>query len=227
MTLDAEQRALVRQAAAWAPGGEGTTKISIEVAALFPKFGRFGSTEGVVHTEGMFYTPGAYVPVQAAPLASHADAWHTMQNLTVTAHLDELSGQRWWSVGQSRRDDSPFNTTVDDGVRLVASADRLAGSAAARSITSGGLLAFYALVVYGFGRLVRDVFGGTRYRIAIDEMPDTRDVVDLLEGVYIARRECDFPQETLLHETVVRLYRSAESLTRLTGYHLVRNEWEE
>ena len=71
MTLDAEQRALVAQAAAWAPGGEGTTKISIEVAALFPKFGRFGSREGVVHTEGVFYTPGAYVPVQAAPLASH------------------------------------------------------------------------------------------------------------------------------------------------------------
>ena len=89
------------------------------------------------------------------------------------------------------------------------------------------MLAFYALVVYGFGRLVRDVFGGTRYRLAIDEMPDTRDVVDLLEGVYIARRAGDLPQETLLQETVVRLYRSAESLTRLTGYHLVRNEWEE
>jgi hypothetical protein len=29
-----------------------------------------------------------------------------------------------------------------------------------------------------------------------------------------------------LQETVVRLYRSAESLTRLTGYQLVRNEGE-
>ena len=44
-------------------------------------------------------------------------------------------------------------------------------------------------------------FGGTRYRIAIDEMPDTRDVVDLLEGIYIARREGDFYQETLLQES--------------------------
>ena len=43
--------------------------------------------------------------------------------------------------------------------------------------------------------------GGTRYRIAIDEMPDTRDVVDLLEGIYIARREGDFYQETLLQES--------------------------
>ena len=101
-------------------------------------------------------------------------------------------------------------------------------------------------------------FGGARYRIAIDEMPDTRDVVDLLEGIYIARREGDFNEETNLQEsdgyrqksrlhcfaprslyvmysstyihlqeTVLRLYRSAESLTRLTGYHLVRNKWED
>ena len=89
------------------------------------------------------------------------------------------------------------------------------------------MLAFYALVVWAIGNAVKSFCRGTRYGVAIDEMPDTRDVVDLLEGVYIARRECDFPQETLLHETVVRLYRSAESLTRLTGYHLVRNEWEE
>ena len=39
---------------------------------------------------------------------------------------------------QSKRDASPFNTTVDDGVRLVAAADRLAGgTAAARRPVSG------------------------------------------------------------------------------------------
>ena len=63
------------------------------------------------------------------------------------------------------------------------------------------MLAFYVLVVVAIGKCVRDVFGGTRYRIAIDEMPDTRDVVDLLEGIYIARREGDFDQETLLQES--------------------------
>ena len=41
---------------------------------------------------------------------------------------------------QSRRDASPFNTTVDDGVRLVVAADRLAGSAAARSLGLGQTL---------------------------------------------------------------------------------------
>jgi len=41
VTLDAAQREDMKRAAAdWAPGGEGTTTISIEVAELFPKFGR-------------------------------------------------------------------------------------------------------------------------------------------------------------------------------------------
>ena len=167
---------------------------------------------------------------------------------------------------QSKRDASPFNTTVDDGVRLVAAADRLAGGTAASSLTGGGVLAFYLLVVVGIGRAVRSSCGGTRYRLAVDEMPDTRDVIDLCEGVYIARREGQLLRETELQEadrhtcwvslfpylppiypslylylsisisrdyisinlqeTVVRLYRSAESLTRLTGYQLVRNEGE-
>ena len=63
------------------------------------------------------------------------------------------------------------------------------------------MLAFYALVIGMISNAVKSIFRGTRYRIAIDEMPDTRDVVDLLEGVYIARREGDFYQETLLQES--------------------------
>ena len=85
MTLDAAQRALVARAAAdWAPGGEGTTAIAIEVAELlpkfgkvranpnptpnpnpnpnqvaelFPKFGRFGSTEGIAQAHLPYISP--------------------------------------------------------------------------------------------------------------------------------------------------------------------------
>jgi len=63
------------------------------------------------------------------------------------------------------------------------------------------VLAFYLLVVVAIGKCVRDMCGGTRYRIAIDEMPDTRDVVDLLEGIYIARREGELDRETELQES--------------------------
>eukprot|EP00966_Prymnesium_polylepis_P265608 6135823-Prymnesium_polylepis.1 len=39
---------------------------------------------------------------------------------------------------------------------------------------AGGVLAFYAAVVLAIGRFVRSIIGGTRYRLIVDEMPDTR-----------------------------------------------------
>ena len=70
---------------------------------------------------------------------------------------------------------------------------------------------------------VRSVLGGTRHRLTIDEMPDPRDLLDLCEGVYIARREKRLLQETELTETIFRLFRSSETLLQLTGTELKRH----
>ena len=84
-------------------------------------------------------------------------------------------------------------------------------------------LAFYLAVVYGVGRSIRSVVGLTRYRLMVDEMPDTRDLLDLCEGVYIARREKRLLRETELTEIVLRLFRSSETLLQLTGSQLKRH----
>lgn len=101
--------------------------------------------------------------------------------------------------------------------------DRLAGGAAGSSLVTGGVLVFYFGVVYAIGRSIRSVLGGTRYRLTIDEMPDPRDLLDLCEGVYIARREKRLLQETELTETIFRLFRSSETLLQLTGTELKRH----
>lgn len=41
----------------------------------------------------------------------------------------------------------------------------------------GGILGFYVAVVYAIGRAVRAVFGGSRYRLIFDEMPQVQDLV--------------------------------------------------
>ncbi len=69
-------------------------------------------------------------------------------------------------------------------------------------------------------RAARSITGGTRYTIGLDELPDSRDLVDLCEGVYIARREADLPKEATMYETILRLYRSPEALLMLTGSEL-------
>ena len=46
-----------------------------------------------------------------------------------------------------------------------------------------GLIAFYTVFVLGIGRMLRGIFGGTRYRLILDELPRTRDLVDLCEVI--------------------------------------------
>ena len=48
-------------------------------------------------------------------------------------------------------------------------------------------------------------------------MPNTRDLVDLCEGICLARRGQQLQREEELQETLLRLYRSPEVLLRLTG----------
>ena len=49
---------------------------------------------------------------------------------------------------------------------------------------------------------------------------NARDLVDLCDGVYIARRRSDLRREFALYETILRLYRSPEALVTLTGGEL-------
>jgi len=72
-------------------------------------------------------------------------------------------------------------------------------------------------VVYGLFRTVRTHTTGFRYRIRVDELPDTRDLVDLCDGVYIARLQGDLAREADLYGEIIRLYRSPEALFKLSG----------
>lgn len=54
-------------------------------------------------------------------------------------------------------------------------------------------------------------------------MPHTRDLFDLCEAVAIARRDGSLLREAQLFQTILRLYRSPETLLRLTGAALKRD----
>lgn len=188
-----------------------TGNISIPINGIFPKFIRLPST------------PKA-VPVA---LSGFDDIWHTYQNLTLVRFTSPSqrgpypgAEEEWWSLHQSGADESPFNTTAEDGLQMVVAADKSVTVSALFS--AGGVLAFYAAVVLAIGRTVRAILGGTRYRLVVDEMPDTRDLADLCEGVYLARHAGQLLRETELHETILRLYRSPEALLQLTGGKLKR-----
>ena len=220
--LDAVQRAQMYAAAAPPTGSAGVApnvSVEIQIDGMLPKFVRLPSVGSVIAAQPLVGTSDDY--------------WHTMQNLTFvrdaqppTVDARGLATQvdeQWWGVRQAAADASPFDVTASDGPQLVVASDNLVGGAAGSSLASGGLLAFYLAVVVGIGRSIRGVLGGTRYRLMMDEMPDTRDLIDLCEGVYLARREGLLLRETQLTEIMFRLYRSSETLLQLTGSQLKRH----
>ena len=75
------------------------------------------------------------------------------------------------SKPQAVDDDSTFSAHVGGGLQLVIAADRLAGGRAASSLVTGGILAFYTVVVLAIGRAARSLLGSSRYRLLVDELP--------------------------------------------------------
>ena len=107
------------------------------------------------------------------------------------------------------------------GLTLQVASDRLTTGSFLAAVTGAGTMgAFFAIVFLGAFRAVRGFTAGFRYRLSVDELPDCRDLVDLVNGVYMARRRCDLLRETELYDTVIRLYRSSEALLALTGGEL-------
>lgn len=154
--------------------------------------------------------------VQPQILGSAHDKWHTFQNLTLT--LKEAGGdvhQEWWEITQTA-DDIPFDGVKGQGITVLVVSDRIAGGAAA-ALFSGGLLAFYAAVVLTIGKFMKIFLKERTQAIIYEEMPNTEDFLHLCESVYIARSQNNLALEKQLWTRVITLWRSPESLLRLTG----------
>jgi len=210
VTLSDEQREQMLLATnASRPAGT----VGIDVSALYPKFVRLPAVSGQ--------------PPRALG-DSALMAWHTTQDMSVVLHASPVGplnprGTEWWAVRQTSNDTSPFGARQGEGLRLIIIADRLAGGSAGSTLFAGGVVAFYSAVVLAIARLLRGSLGGTRYRLVTDEMPHTRDLFDLCEAVAIARRDGSLLREAQLFQTILRLYRSPETLLRLTGGALKRD----
>jgi len=105
-------------------------------------------------------------------------------------------------------------------ITLIVASDALAGDVLTNALGVGGIVAFYSIIFLSVFRIVRGFTAESRHRIHIDELPDARDLVDLCDGVYIARRYSDLERETSLFETILRLYRSPEAMLSVTGSFL-------
>jgi len=95
--------------------------------------------------------------------------------------------------------------------------DFVFGSLFGASISNISVIGLYATFVFAIGKFIRLFFDRISQRVIYEEMPNTDDLMDLCESIYIARAEGDLYNEQRLYELLIRIYRSPEILIKLTG----------
>lgn len=150
----------------------------------------------------------------------------TLRSLNVSKHA--LDGVSWWSV-------VPLNGTSSAAAKenycsganpfcLVVVSDNIVDGLNALGVGSYGLTAVYVFVVMTIGGAVKGFFRGAYLQVQYAELPDPVDVIELIEGIYIAREEKyvgHLKDEVRIFETLIRVLRSPETLSKVTGTNVI------
>jgi hypothetical protein len=106
-------------------------------------------------------------------------------------------------------------TGEDNNLVMVLSNQEVIGSfmGAALSLSVIGL---YATLVVAIGRFIRIIFDRISQRVIYEELPDTEQLFEICEGIFIAQLEDDLVKEKNLYELLIRIYRSPETLLKIT-----------
>ena len=87
----------------------------------------------------------------------------------------------------------------------------------ASSSTSGySVLTFYVSFILLAGNYVRNFFSGEAERINLTELPHSKALINLCEGVHVSRYSFDYEQEEKLYYILMELMRSPDYLKILT-----------
>ena len=93
--------------------------------------------------------------------------------------------------------------------------------------SSYSVYAFYTAVILVFGEYVRDFCSGEPEKVILNEMPDPKKMVQLCEGIVIARNSHDFRMEKKLYFILIELLREPTFLKEITKSSVERFEERE
>jgi len=82
--------------------------------------------------------------------------------------------------------------------------------------SSWSVVGIYIGVVYTVGRFLRMIFQDASKRIIYEELPDTSLLLNLCDGIYIARIQRLLPTEYKLYYQMMHIFRSPELLLKVS-----------
>ncbi|KAL4449174.1 hypothetical protein ABPG74_015556 [Tetrahymena malaccensis] len=130
-------------------------------------------------------------------------------------------GEYQWQI---QRKSSPYFDkivpNVDDRIAFITLSEKTFSSILRSMSDNLSVVGIYLTVVLTVGRFLRIYFNNVSMRCIWEEMPDTNDLFDLCQSIYIARLEQNLMKEERNYELLIRILRSPEILMRLTGKSL-------
>ncbi|TMW60226.1 hypothetical protein Poli38472_000268 [Pythium oligandrum] len=152
-----------------------------------------------------------------------------LRSVNITKH--SVQGSSWWAVTPILRNETEVIRDNDKEYCdtatpfcVIAVSDNIVQGLTTLGIGSYGISAVYFFVLVTIGSAVKGFFRGALFQIQYSELPDPDDVLELVEGIYIARGERyvgHLKDEVRIFETLVRVLRSPETLTKVTGNNVI------
>jgi len=121
----------------------------------------------------------------------------------VRLEFEEHGSLPHWSVMTGEDDSNWFR------VACILSSDDIAAE-------GSSVHSLYVGVVLTIGNFLRLIFKDSSKRVIYEEVPDTDLLLDLCDGIYIARIQGDLDTEYKLYYELIRVYRSPELLARVS-----------
>ncbi|GMF36316.1 unnamed protein product [Phytophthora lilii] len=195
---DEHRNALIPMIKQTVSDDESTTLSSIQVDSLFPAVVQLTANSGVLRRST------------------------EMRSVAITKHSSD--GSTWWTIEPVLGSTGTNYCSAAYPFCIVAVSDRIVQGLTTLGISSYGLTAVYVFVVVTVGSAVKGFFRGKLFQIQYEELPDPEDVLELVEGIYIARQENyvgHLKDEVRIFETLIRVLRSPETLIKVTGTNVI------
>ena len=133
---------------------------------------------------------------------------------------EDWNGLHYWTVNQN---ESELAGNKDKFEFYVVSDDILASILGINSSAnpSFSIIGIYVTIVYAVGKFVRIYFDKISTRIVYEELPNPRNLLQLCESIFLYRNFGKLDEEKELYMMLVKIYRSPESMMKITGDNII------
>ena len=172
----------------------------------------------------VYLSAGALVEFDTKKTSEGALLQPSLQGLQVS--FNKRSGHMWWTVTNPSGADDIFTpdcsekSSAGKGLCMFVVTAGFTNFGDSLGLSSYGVVATYIFILGTVAYFFRLVTRGTIAEIIYREMPNTRELINLCEGIYLARMENiqeALQDEVRLFETLIKLFRSPDLLLQLCG----------